>query len=80
MAISATIADVRISSAALAVVLRDGRRISAPPDWFPRLKHASPADRAQWEPAAAGFGIPWPALDEDLSVDGLLRGTPVPSA
>ena len=68
---------VRVSATTLTVALRDGREISAPLDWFPKLKWASAADRAVWEPAAAGHGIHWPRIDEDLSVDGLLRGTPV---
>jgi hypothetical protein len=55
------------------VRLRDGRTVSAPIAWFPRLAAASPADRANWEPSAAGLGIHWPAIDEDLSVEGLLR-------
>jgi Protein of unknown function (DUF2442) len=78
MARTTTTSDVRVSSTTLTVVLRDGRKISAPLDWFPRLKAASPQKRSVWEPAAAGHGIHWPLLDEDLSVDGLLRGTPAP--
>lgn len=81
MAISATVtdprvADVKVSSTALTVVLRDGRKISAPLDWFPRLKNANAEMRSVWEIAGAGHGIHWPLLDEDLSVEGLLRGTP----
>ena len=68
------VADVRVSNTALTVVLRDGREISAPLDWFPRLKSASAADRNIWELSAAGHGIHWPAIDEDLSVEGLLLG------
>ena len=67
------VADVRITDDALEVRLRDGRRISAPLSWFPRLVAASPTQRANWEPAAAGHGIHWPEIDEDLSVAGLLR-------
>jgi hypothetical protein len=83
MAISETladarVADVRVTATTLTVALRDGREISAPLDWFPKLKKASAQDRAVWEPAAAGHGIHWPRIDEDLSVEGLLRGTPVP--
>ncbi len=68
--------DLHVTDTHLEVLLRDGREISVPLDWFPRLLAASPADRAQWEPCAAGYGIHWPAIDEDLSIDGLLRGTP----
>ena len=67
------VADVEVSDTALTVVLRDGRRISAPLDWFPRLASARPDQRSVWEPAAAGHGIHWPLIDEDLSVEGLLR-------
>ena len=67
------VADVQVTSEKLAVRLKDGREITAPLDWFPRLKSASPADRAVSEPCAAGHGIHWPKIDEDLSVDGLLR-------
>jgi Protein of unknown function (DUF2442) len=69
------VADVSVTADRLAVVLRDGRQITAPLEWFPRLKSASPADRAEWEPCAAGHGIHWPKIDEDLSIDGLLRVT-----
>lgn len=69
------VADVSVTADRLAVVLKDGRQISAPLDWFPRLKSASAADRAEWEPCAAGHGIHWPKIDEDLSVEGLLRVT-----
>lgn len=69
------VADVRVTDAALEVRLRDGRVISAPLTWFPRLAAASPADRANWELAAAGYGIHWPTIDEDLSISGLLRAT-----
>jgi hypothetical protein len=81
MNISATVtdprvADVKVSSERLTVVLRDGREISAPLDWFPKLKNATAQKRSVWEAAAAGHGIHWPLIDEDLSIDGLLRGTP----
>jgi len=68
--------DVRIRDDRLEVTLRDGRRISAPLSWFPRLEAATEADRAKWEVCAADYGIHWPGIDEDLSVDGLLMGAP----
>ena len=67
------VADVRVTGDALEVILRDGRKISAPLGWFPRLAAASDADRNLWELSGAGLGVHWPRLDEDLSVAGLLR-------
>ena len=61
----------------LVVSLADGRSITAPLAWYPRLLHATPAER-DWQIAGAGFGIHWPSLDEDLSVAVLLRGAPSP--
>jgi hypothetical protein len=69
------VVDVRVTDDALEVRLRDGRKVSAPLSWFPRLLAATPAQRAKWESAAAGHGIHWPDIDEDLSVAGLLRST-----
>jgi len=60
----------------LVVVLSDGRTLSTPLVWFPRLVEASPAQRADWRLIGGGEGIRWEALDEDLSVRGLLRGEP----
>lgn len=70
------VADVRVTDDALEVRLRDGRKVSAPLAWFPRLVAATPAQRANWKAAAAGHGIHWPEIDEDLSVAGLLRVSP----
>ncbi|MSP44083.1 MAG: DUF2442 domain-containing protein [Alphaproteobacteria bacterium] len=72
----ARVDNVRITGDNLEVMLRDGRRISAPLTWFPRLMSATEADRAVWELCAGGYGIHWPRIDEDLSVDGLLTGAP----
>ncbi len=58
----------------LRVVLDDGRKLSVPLVWFPRLLEASPGQRADWRLIGGGEGIRWEALDEDLSVRGLLRG------
>ena len=68
--------DVRFDDASLIVDLMDGRTISAPLAWYPRLLRATAAQRAGWEKAGAGYGIHWPEIDEDLSTDGLLRGAP----
>jgi hypothetical protein len=69
------VADVRVTDDALEVRLRDGRQISAPLSWFPRLVAATPEQRANWAPAAAGHGVHWPDIDEDLSVAGLLKAS-----
>ena len=70
--------DVRCDEETLSVDLADGRTITVPLAWFPRLLHATAEQRANWEIAGAGFGIHWPEIDEDLSTEGLLRGTPAP--
>jgi hypothetical protein len=72
--------DVRFDDASLIVDLMDGRSISAPLAWYPRLLHATPAERMAWQTAGAGYGIHWPLLDEDLSTEGLLRGAPAASS
>ncbi len=72
--------DVRCDVHSLIVDLMDGRTISVPLAWYPRLLHASPEARARWEPAGGGYGIHWPDLDEDLSTEGLLRGAPAAKA
>ena len=72
------VVDVRFTDTALVVASKDGREIHAPLAWFPRLESASPEKRAKWEPSAAGYGIHWPLLDEDLSVEGLLKGSTAP--
>lgn len=74
------VAGVRCDDASLIVDLMDGRTISVPLAWYPRLAAASAEQRANWELAGGGYGIHWPALDEDLSTEGLLRGAPAPRA
>jgi hypothetical protein len=66
--------QVEFGADTLIVHLEDGRTISAPLEWFPRLRDAPPADRSQWRLIGRGIGIHWEALDEDLSVRGLLEG------
>ena len=68
--------DVRCDEDSLEVDLVDGRTISVPLVWYPRLLEASAAQRANWQIAGGGFGIHWPEIDEDLSTEGLLRGAP----
>ncbi|MCY3505817.1 MAG: DUF2442 domain-containing protein [Chloroflexi bacterium] len=70
--------DVRVTEDTLTVDLLDGRTISVPLTWYPRLLHATEAQRNNWRVAGGGFGIHWPDVDEDLSTEGLLRGAPAP--
>ena len=70
--------SVHVSDDELVVDLKDGRRISVPLAWFPRLLHATAPQRENWEWLGDGEGIHWPDIDEDLSIAGLLRGTPAP--
>src|SRR5438270_9385704 len=70
--------DARIEGESLVVDLMDGRTISAPLAWYPRLLSATPEQRRHWEIAGGGYGLHWPDLDEDLSTEGLLRGAPAP--
>jgi hypothetical protein len=70
--------DVRFTEDELVVSIADGRTISVPLVWYPRLLHATSDQRAHWESAGAGFGIHWPEIDEDLSTEGLLAGVPAP--
>ena len=65
--------DVAFSSDELQVALADGRAISVPLTWYPRLHEASPKDRKNWRLIGGGLGIHWESLDEDVSVESLLR-------
>ena len=65
---------VRVSGDALTVDLVDGRMVSVPLAWYPRLAHATPEERNEWRLIGRGEGIHWPRLDEDVSVEGLLAG------
>ena len=68
--------NVRVTDRALVVELRDGRVVSVPLAWYPRLAEGSTRERGRWELLGPGIGIHWPDLDEDISVDGLLQGLP----
>ncbi|MCL5104031.1 MAG: DUF2442 domain-containing protein [Armatimonadetes bacterium] len=63
---------ISIDDEVLRVDLTDGRSIAAPLEWFPKLRNATPAQRANWRLIGQGVGIHWEELDEDLSVAGLL--------
>jgi len=70
--ISAQAMSVAFAGASIRVVLTDGREISAPIAWFPRLRDASATQRANWRLIGRGDGIHWPDIDEDVSVAALL--------
>lgn len=65
--------DVSIDEAALHLVLADGREISAPLEWFPRLRDASVTQRHNWRLIGKGIGVHWPEIDEDIAVSTLMR-------
>ena len=70
------IADVMSTGELLTISFDDGRVVSLPLKWYPRLYRATPAQRRNWELIGHGYGVHWPDVDEDLSADGLLRGSP----
>lgn len=67
---------VVITDDTLHVELNDGRTLSVPVEWFPRLAHGTSAERSNWRLVGRGQGIHWDDLDEDISVEGLLAGKP----
>ncbi len=72
--------DLKFTEDSMRVDLMDGRTITVPLAWYPRLADATPEQLAHWEIIGAGYGIHWPELDEDLSTEGLLRGAPAAAA
>jgi len=66
--------EVTVTDEALTVDLADGRSVSVPLAWFPRLLNGTPTERTEWRLIGSGEGIHWPALDEDISVQSLLAG------
>ncbi len=66
--------SVRVTGDHLVVELRDGRLVSVPVSWYPRLAAGTPSERKRWELIGAGIGIHWPQLDEDIEVEALLLG------
>lgn len=71
---TATAKTVRVTAETLIVELRDGRTVSVPITWYPRLAQGTSSERRRWELIGPGIGIHWPALDEDISVEALLLG------
>jgi hypothetical protein len=72
------VANVEFTDDVLSVALMDGRTISVPLVWYPRLLNASKEERRNWRISGGGYGIHWPDVDGDLSTEGLLRGAPAP--
>lgn len=68
------IRDVAVTDESLTVELEDGRTVTAPLAWYPRLSHATPEERAHWRLIGSGIGIHWEDIDEDISVESLLLG------
>jgi hypothetical protein len=67
-----TVHSVTITLSTLTFEVEDGRSVSAPLNWFPRLKAGTSEERSHWELIGAGFGVHWPDLDEDISIESLL--------
>jgi hypothetical protein len=65
---------ITITDDTLTAELDDGRAISIPIGWYPRLAHGTPQERGRFEIAGAGYSIHWPDLDEDIGIEGLLTG------
>jgi len=72
------VVNVHFTNDTISVDLMDGRTITVPLTWYPRLLKATPAQRNNWQKSGGGYGIHWPDIDEDLSTEGLLRGAPAP--
>jgi hypothetical protein len=72
----APIKNVNVTDESLSVDLADGRTITVPLAWYPRLSHGKPEERNNWRLIGNGQGIHWPDLDEDISVDNIVLGQP----
>ena len=70
------VTSVAVTDDAVRLELTDGRTITAPLAWYPRLAHGTPAERAHWRLVGRGAGVHWPDLDEDISLEGVLAGRP----
>lgn len=70
--------DVIVTEDTLSVNMMDGRTITVPLVWYPRLLNATAGQRKNWQISGGGYGIHWPDIDEDLNTEGLLRGAPAP--
>lgn len=70
--------NVNFTEDTISVELMDGRTISVPLAWYPRLFNATLEQRNQWEICGGGYGLHWEEIDEDISTEGMLRGAPAP--
>lgn len=68
------VVNISVTEDTLSVDLEDGRTIAVPITWYPRLAYGTPQERANFQISSAGYGVHWPDLDEDIGVEGLLRG------
>ncbi len=67
--------DVEVTDSVLRIILADGRELSAPLEWFPRLRDATAGERGNWRLIGGGQGVHWPDIDEDIAVSTLLRSS-----
>jgi hypothetical protein len=74
--IAATVQGIEISDDEIRIDLSDGRKVSAPLTWYPRLLHGSAQERSHWRLIGGGEGVHWPDLDEDISAENLIFGQP----
>ena len=72
------VASIEFTEDTVGVALMDGRTITVPLYWYPRLQDTNEVQRRNWQISGGGYGLHWPDIDEDLSTAGLLRGAPVP--
>ena len=72
------IAELRVTESEITAYLVDGRSVSVPLAWSWRLSEATPAQRDHWELIGDGICVHWPEVDEDISIEGMLHGTPAP--
>ena len=71
-----TASQVSVTDTTIDVELTDGRSLSVPIAWYPRLEHATQVERNNWALTGSGLGIHWPDIDEDISVEALVAGMP----
>lgn len=68
------IKNIDVSDDTLTISLDDGRQLTIPLSWYPRLQHASKQERSKWKILGGGYAIEWPELDEHIGIEGLLAG------